>query len=74
MQCLKCLLTPQVSPVPPGGGGIAYYVEAAKDGSREGEYFINLHQLDAFKKFELMALSLHEVRNGKSVIFFNLIK
>ena len=48
--------------MPPGGGGIAYYVEAAKDGSRKGEYFINLSQLDAFKKFELMALSLHEVQ------------
>ena len=53
-----------VKPTPPGSGGFAYYTKASPDGKRDGAYFINLENVNNFKKFELVALTLHEANPG----------
>lgn len=53
-----------VKPTPPGSGGLAFYIGASKDGKRNGTYYINLENLQNFKKFELMGLTLHEANPG----------
>ncbi len=53
-----------VAAVPPNVGGIAYYSKGNRDGSRNGTYFINARNLEAFKKFEMVPLSLHEGNPG----------
>ena len=53
-----------VEATPPGSGGFAYYTKASKDGKRNGTYYVNLENVENFKKFELMALTLHEANPG----------
>ncbi len=56
-----------VEPVPPGVGLIAYYDAKPFFGdttNATATYYLNLEKLDNFKKFELMALTLHEAVPG----------
>ncbi|XP_063875993.1 uncharacterized protein LOC135108992 [Scylla paramamosain] len=43
---------------------IARYSEPSIDGSRLGSFIINTHSFDTLKKYEVMALSLHEAYPG----------
>ncbi len=54
----------EVEPSPPGSGGIARYDAGNEDGTRNGTYRINTRNLGAFKKFEMVSLSLHEGNPG----------
>ena len=54
----------QVEPFPPGQGGLAYYEDPSIDGKRNGTFYVNLYNVDALKKFELMALTMHEGNPG----------
>ncbi len=54
----------EVKPTPPGDSSIARYEGGNEDGTRNGTYRINAGNLGAFKKFELMSLSLHEGNPG----------
>ncbi len=53
---------------PPGAGIFAYYSPGNKDGTRNGTYFLKLSDIKAFKRFELIALSLHESNPGTSLV------
>ncbi len=68
------LLNIEVEAVPQGGAGIAYYLGKPAfgdniDDETVGTYYINLNQLDNFKKFELLALTLHEASPGHHLHF-----
>ncbi|XP_045130033.1 uncharacterized protein LOC123515490 isoform X2 [Portunus trituberculatus] len=43
---------------------LAMYTDPPTDGSRPGRFTINTHSFDALKKYEVMALSLHETYPG----------
>ena len=47
-----------------GGASIAYYNTGPKDGSANSTYYVGANNLDTFKKFELMSLTLHETNPG----------
>ena len=53
-----------VKPFPPGQGGLAYYNGPSIDGKRKGAFYVNLYNVEALKKFELMSLTLHEGNPG----------
>ncbi|WP_410599876.1 DUF885 domain-containing protein [Amycolatopsis sp. lyj-90] len=57
----------QVEPVPPAeapGGTLAYYLEAALDGSRPGTYYANTHEADQRPKHTSEAIAFHEAVPG----------
>ena len=54
----------EVKKTAPGSGGIAYYYQGNEDNTRNGTYYINTRNLEAFKRFELIPLSLHEGNPG----------
>lgn len=61
----------EIKPVPPGNGLTAYYDAKpffGKAGAANGIFFVNLDKLENVKKFELMALTLHETRKAISPI------
>lgn len=53
-----------VKPVPPGGGGLAYYSKPSVDGRRKGSFYINTQNLKAQKKFQATTLTIHEALPG----------
>ena len=53
-----------VKPVPPGGGGLAYYENPSVDGRRKGAFYINTQNLKAQKKFQATTLTIHEALPG----------
>lgn len=53
-----------VKPFPPGQGGLAYYNGPSIDGKRKGAFYVNLYNVGALKRFELMALTMHEGNPG----------
>eukprot|EP00094_Tigriopus_californicus_P002721 TCALIF_02625-PA protein Name:"Protein of unknown function" AED:0.07 eAED:0.09 QI:0/0/0/0.33/1/1/3/0/650 len=58
------ILKPSILPSPPGSGGLASFNSGSVDGKRAGAIFINLENLNAIKKFELMTLMMHEGNPG----------
>ena len=61
-----------IKPVPPGGGGYAYYKGPTVDGRRKGAFYVNINNLQNIKKFETYSLTLHEGNPGHHLqISFN---
>ena len=58
-----------VKPVPPGGGGLAYYNGPTVDGRRKGTFYVNVNNLKNIKKFETYSLTLHEGNPGHHLQF-----
>ena len=58
-----------IQPVPPGGGGLAYYNAPTVDGRRLGAFFLNTQNLKSNKKFEANSLTLHESNPGHHLQF-----
>ena len=58
-----------VKPVPPGGGGLAYYSNPSVDGRRKGSFYINTQNLKAQKKFQATTLTIHEALPGHHLQF-----
>merc|ERR1712008_164378 len=58
-----------IQPVPPGGGGLAYYNSPTADGRRLGTFFLNTQNLKSNKKFEANSLTLHESNPGHHLQF-----
>ncbi|HET6291115.1 MAG TPA: DUF885 domain-containing protein, partial [Amycolatopsis sp.] len=57
----------QVEPVPPAeapGGTLAYYIEAALDGSRPGTYYANTYEAEQRPKHTSEAIAFHEAVPG----------
>ncbi len=50
--------------VPEGTSGTASYAAPAKDGSRNGTFYINLNDLNVFQKTVATTLALHEALPG----------
>ena len=50
--------------VPEGTSGAASYAAPAKDGSRNGTFYINLNDLNVFQKTVATTLALHEALPG----------
>ena len=46
-------LNVNLEPVPPGGGGFAYFKAGTPDGKRKGAYFINLHNPSSLPKVSI---------------------
>ena len=61
-------LQPKVAP--PSGGTFAYYMGPSLDGKRKGAFFVNLEKVEAWKRYDTMALSLHEGNPGHNLQVF----
>ena len=53
--------------VAPPGGAFAYYIPPSLDGKRRGSFNIDLEHVAAWKKFDAMALTLHEGNPGHNL-------
>lgn len=58
------VLKPLILPTPPGTGGFASFNEGSVDEKRPGAIYINLENLNALKKFEILPVLLHEGNPG----------
>ena len=58
-----------VKPIPPGGGGLAYYSPPSVDSRRKGAFYLNTINFKAHKKFEANSLTLHEANPGHHLQF-----
>ena len=54
----------EAKPVPPGGGGLAYYLQGSLDKKRKGAFYVNVNDVSQLKRFETMSLTLHEGNPG----------
>ncbi len=55
---------------PPSRGTFAYYMAPSLDGKRKGAFYANLENVEAWKRYETMPLTLHVGNPGKSLQVF----
>ncbi len=55
---------------PPSGGVFAYYKAPSLDGKRKGAFYVNLEKVEAWKRYETMALTMHEGNPGHNLQVF----
>ena len=53
--------------VAPPGGAFAYFIPSSLDGKRRGSFNIDLENVAAWKKFDAMAVILHEGNPGHNL-------
>lgn len=61
------ILNVNVKLAPDSGGPFAYYNGPSVDGRRKGAFYISLENVAAWKKYDTVALTLHEANPGHNL-------